>query len=323
MTLGVVFSLLSAIVLSIGNVTEKHAIAKLPEVSVRRSMHLVRTLLGSREWMFGFFLCLVGLGLQILAFAMAPIPVVQSIFNAGIVLLIVLSRVKLGERLHRVEWFGIIVVVASLTLIAISLGGSEGDIGLVNSWWRILVALVPTMVVIVAIVLVIHSRSYSAAGYLYGIAAGLLYGAASLGTKGASTLVVREGVWHSIPSIMGSIYPYVFVVFSTFGMLLYQTGLQRSRISVVGSMSDVVCSTYLVGVGMVVFGESLPQDPVTLALRFGGFAGVLAGTVLVATGGNVTSGTMPPIDSDIGLGPVLVAEVDSATGPSIEPVSSQ
>lgn len=323
MTLGVVFSLLSAIVLSIGNVTEKHAIAKLPEVSVRRSMHLVRTLLGSASGCSGFSSVWSAWGSKSSRSQWPQFRWCSPFSTPGSCSSSFSHRVKLGERLHRVEWFGIIVVVASLTLIAISLGGSEGDIGLVNSWWRILVALVPTMVVIVAIVLVIHSRSYSAAGYLYGIAAGLLYGAASLGTKGASTLVVREGVWHSIPSIMGSIYPYVFVVFSTFGMLLYQTGLQRSRISVVGSMSDVVCSTYLVGVGMVVFGESLPQDPVTLALRFGGFAGVLAGTVLVATGGNVTSGTMPPIDSDIGLGPVLVAEVDSATGPSIEPVSSQ
>lgn len=323
MTFGIIFSLLSAIVLSIGNITQKHSLAKLPEVSIRRSAHLVRTLVSSREWMFGFFLCLVGLGLQILAFAMAPIPVVQSIFNAGIVLLIVLSRVKLGERLHRLEWFGIAIVVVSLTLIAISLGGAEGSIGLVNSWWRILVAVVPTMTIVVVIVFIMHSRSYSAAGYLYGIAAGLLYGAASLGTKGASTLVVREGVWHSIPSILGSEYPYVFVVFSTFGMLLYQTGLQRSRISVVGTISDVVCSTYLVGVGMLVFGESLPQDPITLALRLGGFAGVLAGTVLVATGGTTTSDTMPPIDSDIGLGPVLISEVDSMRGRSIEAVRSQ
>jgi drug/metabolite transporter (DMT)-like permease len=318
-TAGVIFSLLSAVVLNIGNITEKHAIVSLPEISIRRTGHLLRTLLGSREWMLGFVLCLVGLGLQVLAFSLAPIPVVQSIFNAGIVLLIVVSRLKLSERLEPLEWTGIGIVVVALTLIAVTLGGDEGSIGLVDSGWRVLIALGPTLVVVLVAVVAIRSR-LGAGAFLFGLVAGLLYGAAALGTKGASTLVVRHGLWPSIPFVFSSIYPYVFVACSVVGMIAYQTGLQRHRISVVGSMSDAVCSTYLVGVGMIVFGASLPNDPVTLALRFGGFVGVVLGTVLVAAARPMTTESMPPIESDIGLGSVLVAEVD-ATGHSLDSVS--
>lgn len=71
---------------------------------------------------------------------------------------------------------------------------------------------------------------------------------------------------------------------------------------------------------MIVFGASLPNDPVTLALRFGGFVGVVLGTVLVAAARPMTTESMPPIESDIGLGSVLVAEVD-ATGHSLDSVS--
>ncbi len=319
MTAGIIFSLLSAVVLNIGNLIEKHAVDSLPEISIRRTGHLARTLLGSREWMLGFVLCLVGLGLQILAFALAPIPVVQSIFNAGIVLLIILSRLKLGERLQPLEWGGIAVVLTSLTLIAVTLGGNEGSIGLVDSGWRVLVALVPTLVVVVVVVLAIRSR-IGAGGFLFGLVAGLLYGAAALGTKGASTLVVRHGVWPSIPFILSSIYPYVFIACSIVGMIAYQTGLQRHRISVVGSMSDAVCSTYLVAVGMVVFGAALPHDQVTLALRMGGFVGVVLGTVLVASARPTSTDAMPPIESDLGLGTVLLAEVEGVTGHSIDSV---
>jgi hypothetical protein len=82
-------------------------------------------------------------------------------------------------------------------------------------------------------------------------------------------------------------YPYLFIIFSFLGLLIYQSGLQRARISVVGSISDVVASTYIVAVGTVVFGEHLPSDPITLAARLAGFAGVLLGTVVVAiSGGN-------------------------------------
>jgi multidrug transporter EmrE-like cation transporter len=320
MAAGVLFSLLAAILLNTGNVVQKHAVTSMPEFSARRSNHLVRTLAGSRVWLLGLTLCLVGLAFQIIAFSLAPISVVQSVFNAGIVLLIVLSRLRLGERLQGVEWAGIAVVVLSLTAISVSLRGGTGSIGVSGSGLRVLIAGFPTLLVVGVIVAVILSRRFTA-GYLYGITAGLLYGVAALGTKGASTLVVRHGVWHSIPPMLTSAYPYVFLFCSALGMLIYQTGLQRYRISVVGTMSDVICSTYVVAVGMIVFGESLPRDAVTLTLRLGGFAGVLLGTVLVAGGGR-HEGTrvMPPTESDLGLGPVLVAEIDSLTGHAIDDI---
>jgi drug/metabolite transporter (DMT)-like permease len=318
MAAGVLFSLLAAITLNIGNLIQKHAVSALPEFSARRTGHLIRTLVTSREWMAGFTLCLVGVALQVMAFALAPIPVVQSIFNTGIVLLVVLSRLRLGERLHRNEWIGLAIVVVSLISLSASLGGRMDTVGLAGSGSRVLLAAVPTFALVVLIVAAIRS-GVGTGGFFYGTAAGLLYGAAALGTKGASTILVRHGLVASVPHILTSVYPYVFLVFSALGMLMYQTGLQRFRISVVGSMSDVVCSTYLVAVGTIVFSEALPKNTTTLALRLGGFAGVLLGSVLVAAGGRKDSEiTLPPIESDLGLGSVLVTEFDSLTGHSID-----
>jgi len=310
MAAGIVFSLLAAVLMNTGNLVEKHAVTSMPQFSARRSHHLVRALVTSPLWMIGFVLCLVGLVFQVMAFALAPIPVVQSIFNGGIVLLVMLSRLKLRERLNRAEWIGLGVVVASVTAVSVTLGGGRA-VGLGGSGFEVIVAALPTLA-IVAMIVVIMQTSQTSMGFLYGVTAGLLYGAASLGTKGASTLVVRDGVISSIPHILSSTYPYVFMAFSVMGMLIYQMGLQRFRIAVVGSMSDVTCSTYVVVVGTIVFGEHLPQDPVMLALRLGGFIGVLGGSVLVAWGGR--TGTDEPTlitEADLGLGPVLVAEASS------------
>jgi drug/metabolite transporter (DMT)-like permease len=318
MAAGILFSLLAALTLNSGNLIQKHAVSALPEFSARRSGHLIRTLVGSREWMAGFILCLLGVGLQIMAFALAPIAVVQTIFNAGLVLLIVLSRLRLGERLHRNEFIGIAIVISAVISISASLQASADSTGAAGSGLRVLLAAGPTLVIVAIVVLAIRSGR-GTNGFLYGAASGLLYGAASLGTKGASTLVVHHGLVASVPRILTSVYPYVFLVFSVLGMLVYQTGLQRFRISLVGSMSDVVCSTYLVAIGMIVFNEPLPTRTLTLALRLGGFAGVLFGSVLVATGGRRESEEpLPLIDSDLGLGSVLIAEVDSFTGHSVE-----
>jgi drug/metabolite transporter (DMT)-like permease len=284
MVAGIIFSLLSSITLNTGNVVQKHAVASMPPFSPRQIGHLIRTLAASPLWVFGFALCIVGIVLQVMAFALAPIPVVQSIFNAGIVLLLVLSRFRLGERLRRIEWVGIAVVIMAVTAVAVTLNGTTGSLGVTTSGLRLFVALAPTCVLAAIVVALLRSENRSR-GFMYGMAAGLLYGAAALGTKGASTLVVRHGVWHSIPGILASPYPYVFVGFSVLAMVIYQTGLQRARISVVGTMSDVVCSTYVVAVGVVVFNEALPHDRATLFLRLGGFAGVLLGSIFVAAGG--------------------------------------
>jgi multidrug transporter EmrE-like cation transporter len=316
---GVVFSLLSAIVLNTGNIVQKHAVSNLPEISGRRSAHLFRTLVSSRIWLTGLALCVLGVALQVMAFALAPIPVVQAIFNAGLVLLIVLSRVRLGERFQRNEWIGLAIVVIALTSLGASLTGSTSTIGLGGSALRVMIAAVPTLLAVVLVVAGIR-LGWGRSGFLYGIAAGILYGMAALGTKGASTLVVGHGLIPSIPNILASVYPYVFLVFSALGMIAYQTGIQRFRIAVVGSMSDVVASTYIVVVGMVVFGESLPKDTVTLTLRLIGFTGVLVGSVLVALGGGKSAAPMPPIDSDLGLGSVLVAEADRLIGHPVDEV---
>ncbi|HUZ09430.1 MAG TPA: DMT family transporter [Acidimicrobiales bacterium] len=311
MIAGIVFSVLSSVCINWGNVVEKQAVDRLPPISARRSPHLIRTLLSSRHWMSGFVLTLVGLGLQVLALSRAPIPVVQSIFNAGIVILLIGSRVRLGERLRRTEIAGLAIVVAAVTSVTASLRGSD-VVGNAGSLASIAIAAGPTLLVaFVVLRMRPHGRhSHPHSGIAYGVSSGLLYGLAALGTKGASTLIGRFGVVHGVPLIFSSIYPYLFAVFSVAGLVVYQTGLQRSRISVVGSMSDVIAGTYMVAVGTVVFGEPLPTDPVTLTLRLAGFAGVLVGSLVVAGGhllpAGVGSASSWNEDFDLGENGVLV-----------------
>ncbi len=62
-------------------------------------------------------------------------------------------------------------------------------------------------------------------------------------------------------------------------MLIFQTGLQRCRVSIVGPVSNITGSVFFIVAGTWLFGEQLPGDPVMLALRLTGIAA--AGTVVV------------------------------------------
>src|SRR5258706_582415 len=81
-------------------------------------------------------------------------------------------------------------------------------------------------------------------------------------------------------AVAASPFPYVTVGCSALGMLIFQTGLQRSRVSIVGPVSNITGSVFFLVLGTWLFGERLPADPARLALRLGGI--VLAAIVVIA-----------------------------------------
>jgi multidrug transporter EmrE-like cation transporter len=312
MLLGIGLSLLSALVINAGNLFEKRAVDNLPGISARRSGHLVRTLLTSRLWLLGALASVGGLAMQVEAYSRAPISVVQSIFSAGLVLLIIGSRVYFHEPFRRIEMVGMAVVVLAILLVSVSLTGSGNGVGLHSSVKWVLIASAAT-VVVVALIQVGSRRLRGGYAIVTGLSSGLLYGASSLGTKGASTIVAKDGLIAAIPPVMASPYPYVFIVLCGLGMLVFQVGLQRGRVGVIAPLNNVIASAYLVAVGTFVFREPFPSDPIFLALRLIGFAGILAGTILLAGGKSDTAGfaAVQAMEPDLGLGPVLEGELES------------
>jgi multidrug transporter EmrE-like cation transporter len=281
MLIGSLFSLLAAVLFSAGNLIEKVAVGRMPPFSAKRVVRMARSLIGSRLWMIGFFVSLVGLAIQVLAFSRAPILVVQAIFGGGIVLLVVAARAFLHEPLHRTEGIGLAIAIPALILISVSLNGSADLVGTKGSALVVLAWSAATLGIAGLAYVGLHRRAVEM-GFLYGLTSGLAYGVASLGTKGAATLVTRHGVVGSIPQILSSPYPYLFVVASSVGLFVFQSGLQRCRITVVGPVSSVASSVYVVVIGTFLFGERLPTDPSVLALRLIGFAGVLIGSCFLA-----------------------------------------
>jgi uncharacterized membrane protein len=307
---GVTVTVVSAVLYNVGFVVEKRALGSLPEVHARRVGHLVRSLLSSPLWLLGFVLLLVGLGLQVVALSLVSISVVQPIFVSGIVILLILSHISLGERLGRTEW--IIVSLIGVSLLAISLSldagsdkaGSHGDFGLLAA------AAVPTVAVALWL-FVSADRAQVGVGWvgrvrtpLYGLAAGLLYGVAALAAKAVSAQIENDGLVHSIPHIVTSPFLYALGITSAAGLLLFQTALQRCPASVIVPMSNVISSTYVVVVGSAIFNEHLPAEGWKLVLRIVGFAGVLASVALWA-GAHATEAVPVP---SFGVAPAVEIE---------------
>jgi drug/metabolite transporter (DMT)-like permease len=282
---GIVLSLASSVCFNLNNLMEKRAVDRMAILSVRRTRHMVVTLLRSPLWLGGFALGVLAVAMLTLAYSLVSIAVVQSIFGAGIVLLVPASRLWLGEHLGKREVVGIGLIVAAVVLVSVSLGGPSTPI---DSLSLIRVMGVSGLTLLSSgLLFVALRRSSTDVSIALGASCGLIYGVASIQSKSASVLLEHHGLAHGMILILKSPYPYAFLAASLLGLVAFQASLQRVRITLAAPMVNVVGSAYTVGAGMLIFDERLPANPALASLRLGGFAVVLIGMWVLATGNPV------------------------------------
>lgn len=299
---GIVLSFLASIGFSLSNLLEKRAVDRMTGISIRRVGHMVITLLRSPLWLSGFLSGVVAVVLMTVSYSVAPITVVQSIFGAGLIFLVLASRLYLHEHVGRREWGGIAMMIVAVVLVSVTLtSGTRPGVG--GTALGASVASAATALVAGLLFLVLnkapidHSISFAACS-------GLLYGVAALQTKSASVFFTDKGIVRAIPSIFASPYPYLFLICSVLGLLVFQTGLQRSRVAVLGPLTNILAAVYVVAVGMVIFNEPLPRSAAMTVLRFLGFAFVLIGSWSFAS----------PSQAVTSSAPALVDEAESRQG---------
>jgi multidrug transporter EmrE-like cation transporter len=91
------------------------------------SGRLLGRLLRRPRWLAAMALSVAGFGLQVLALRGAPLSLVQPVLALGLVLLLVLGRVVLGERPGRRELLGAVGVIAGVTLLVLAAPERGGD----------------------------------------------------------------------------------------------------------------------------------------------------------------------------------------------------
>jgi drug/metabolite transporter (DMT)-like permease len=276
--LGITVAALATTSYNVGLILEKRALRRLPPIDARQAVALLRTVLLDPAWMIGFALMTCGLGFQVVALTLAPVSVVQPVIGSGVVILVALSAVVLRERLGRLELGCVLAVVVAIVAIALSTTGSAGEVGRHASGLLIAAVAIPTCVVALAVgTAALRTSAHGkhrapAIGVSYGLASGLLYGVATLALKALS-----GEIFHHYGRVAGlmlaaatSPYPYLTVACSAVALLIFQTGLQRCRVSIVGPASNITGSVFFLVAGTWLFGERLPATPAGLALRVGG-----------------------------------------------------
>lgn len=300
--LGIAVAALATTSYNIGLILEKRALRRLPPIDARHAVALLRTVLLDPAWMVGFALMSCGLGFQVVALTLAPVSVVQPVIGSGVVILVVLSAVVLRERLGRLELGCVAAVIVAIGAIAVSATGAAGRVGHQASGLLIAAVAIPTCVIALAIGATsirtaTHGRHRAPAiGVSFGLSSGLLYGVATLALKALSGDIFHQPGRLADLALAAatSPYPYLTVASSAVALLIFQTGLQRCLVSIVGPVSNIAGGVFFLVAGTWLFGERLPASPAGFALRLGGIltAGV-AVTVLSRQPGGTENVAVP------------------------------
>ncbi|WP_047867339.1 hypothetical protein [Nocardiopsis sp. RV163] len=283
---GLLVALLSAVAYTVGLTVEQRALHGAESISINRPLHLARVLLTNPRWVLGCLFAALGSVGLIVSLGLAPVSVAQPAFAAGVACGILVITLVLGERVTRGEYAALGVMPVALGLLGLST--AEGaETGTTADTPLLITVSLLTVAACLAVVGLVGGRGRYMSAAALGAAAGFAQGSAGLQGKGLGGLLADHGLWDALAPALLSPYPYLYAVGWAVGIVLFQTSLQRSRASITAPVSNVVGNVFVVVMGTILFGERLPDDPVMLALRVGGFALTLVVVVLVR--GNVAA----------------------------------
>lgn len=261
-----VLTLVSAVAINWGYLVEHSAASGLPPLSVRRPFHTVRLLVASRRWLHGFLLETSGFILYVVALALAPLALVQSVAAGGIgVLALLVARIN-DTPLQSRERVGVLIAIAGLVLLAISLAGGSAE-GVAGTWYAIGLWLAASVGAAVAAVTVGARPLPGGAGF--GLAAGILFAGGDIATK-----AVVSGGNHLLlgPAIVG---------FYAGGTMVLQSGFQHGRPLTTAGIATLATNAIPIGAAMTLFQEPLPGGILGVT-RVAAFASVVVGAVWLA-----------------------------------------
>nr|WP_202121150.1 hypothetical protein [Streptomyces sp. BA2] len=282
---GVAAALLANVLYSTGFVLEKRALTAMPSVSVRSPARLLKQVISSPLWIGGSLALAAGFGAQLAVYRTLPIAAAQGIFVSGLVLLLLLSSVLLGEQTSGRERYAVGAILLALLMVVLSLSEESDTVSRSAPVPLVLTVCLPSLAAGVLLYgsaerRAKHRHRLPTTGVEYGVAVGLLYGVSSLAIKGVSSYLTTDELGSALLDLLRSPYPYLLLFTGAFGLIMSQAALQRCRASLIVPVCTTVTALFTAVLGTLAFGEPLPEEPLRLALRIAGTA--LAVSVLLA-----------------------------------------
>ena len=273
---GILLALACALTTNVGFLYKHRGACAAPAVDMKRPFWSAKSLFASRLFALGMLIAVGAWIFHVAAMTIAPLSLVQAVLAGGVVLLAIMAERMFGLKIGRRQWLGLGFTALGLMLLGVSLPAAHGA----HSRFS-----VPGMIafeagLIIAGSLLIIGPRFGARrehhGFMLGAAAGILFGVSDVAIKAISGMVASHGA-------LGLISPWTIVTVGASIAAFYASakGLQDGDavpvIAITGTAANVAG---IVG-GIIVFGDPLSGNPVTLIVECLAFLLVLAAAWLM------------------------------------------
>ncbi|WP_286929138.1 MULTISPECIES: DMT family transporter [Aeromicrobium] len=278
-TLAALFALCSALGFAFST-SFQHLAAGRVHLTVTHPLLVLLQLLRSPRWLAGSTIGLMAWLLHAVALNLGTLSLVQPIILLGVVLAVVV-RSSLDRRWpSRNELVGVTVTIASLIAV-VSVADTSHEGATAPTSWMLAVAGTGVAIALVVTRLANELPRRGMAAFVLGMTAGMLFGITACLMK-----VVGEAIsTHGVPGFLGTWSPWVLLSCAFLAMSLNQRAYQLSRLSHSMPVLNVTSVLLSIVLGSVLFQESLPTSPGTLALQAIGLVGIGWGLYRIADAG--------------------------------------
>jgi len=273
--LGILLALACALGTNVALLCKHRGAVATPAVCLSRPLWSAAALFRSPWWTIGFGIAVGAWGLHVAALALAPLSLVETTISGALVLLAWIAERWFGVRVGVREWLGLGLCAAGLSLLAItSVGAGDGS---ASYSVGAMVSFEAGAVGIGALLLLSGSAGTAGRGTgpLLAAASGLLLGVANVSVKALTGTVPADllsivSPWTVAAAVAG--------VGAFFGLA---RGLQTGQAVPVIAITSVTANCASILGGILVFGDPVGSDPLSVVARGAAFAAVIAAVALM------------------------------------------
>jgi hypothetical protein len=284
--LGILLAVACALATNVGFLYKHRGARAAAPVDMRRPLRSARSLFASPLFSIGMVIGAGAWMFHVGALATAPLSLVQSVLAGGVVLLAIMAERMFGVTIGRRQWAGLGLTAVGLILLGVTLPAAHGA----HSRFSLpgMIAFEGTL--ITAGLLLIAGPRIGAPrehhGFMLGAAAGIMFGVSDVAIKAISGLTGSNG-------FTGLLTPWTLVCLSAAVAAFYASakGFQDGdAVPVIAVTSTAANVSGIVG-GILVFGDPLSADPVSLVAQCLAFALVLMAAWLMPAPARAASAT--------------------------------
>jgi drug/metabolite transporter (DMT)-like permease len=270
---GVLLAVACAAGTNLSGLWKQRGAAQTRDVDIRRPLVTAVALFRSKWFAIGWVVALVAWLLHIGALALAPLSLAQAVMAGGLVLLGVFAERFFGFDLDRRQWIGLALASLALAVLA-GTGGSQPShsryaIVAIATFEGAALALGAAFVAGCRV-----DRLHRRRGVMLGAAAGLLFGVSDVSIKAVTT---------GTHGALGIANPWA-VIGALAGVAAFYASARSFQIgNAVAVITASAAAANLVGIagGIIVFGDPLGNDSLTIGGRVTAFALVIVAVSLI------------------------------------------